>query len=78
VRRFTLALGALALITCAQTVSAQRRLTGIVTESGTGQPVDAASITVPGTTIGTHTGDDGRFAMTIPSVPQTVRVRRIG
>jgi len=78
VRRFTLALGALTLITCAQTVSAQRRLTGIVTESGTGQPVDAASITVPGTTIGTHTGDDGRFALTIPSGPQTVRVRRIG
>jgi len=78
VRRFTLAVGALLLVICAQAVSAQRRLTGTVTEAGTGNPVDAATITIPGTTIGTHSGDDGKFAITIPSGPQTVRIRRIG
>jgi TonB-linked SusC/RagA family outer membrane protein len=78
VRRFTLAVSVLVLIASAPAASAQRRLTGTVTEAGTGQPVDAATITIPGTTIGAHSGDDGRFAMTIPSGPQTVRVRRIG
>src|SRR5690349_8580090 len=78
VRRLTLAVSALLLIVSAPTISAQRRLTGIVTESGTGQPVDAATITIPGTTIGVHSGDDGRFAITVPNGPQTMRVRRIG
>ncbi|HKW48772.1 MAG TPA: SusC/RagA family TonB-linked outer membrane protein [Gemmatimonadaceae bacterium] len=77
-RRFTLAVSVLALIVGTRTASAQRRLTGTVTEAGTGQPVDAATITIAGTTIGVHTGDDGRFAVTIPSGAQTVRVRRIG
>ena len=77
-RRFTLAVSVLVLIASAHAASAQRRLTGTVTEAGTGQPVDAATITIPGTTIGAHSGDDGRFAITIPSGPQTVRVRRIG
>ncbi|HZI41028.1 MAG TPA: SusC/RagA family TonB-linked outer membrane protein, partial [Gemmatimonadaceae bacterium] len=77
-RRFTLAVSALALVACAHAVSAQRRLTGTVTEAGTGNPVDAATITIPGTTIGTHSGDDGKFAITIPTGPQTVRIRRIG
>jgi TonB-linked SusC/RagA family outer membrane protein len=57
---------------------AQRRVTGVVTETGNGQPVPSATITVVGTTIGTHTGDDGRFAVTVPPGPHTVRVRRIG
>src|SRR5690349_14269116 len=78
VRRLTLAVSALLLIVSAPTISAQRRLTGIVTESGTGQPVDAATITIPGTPVGTRSGDDGKFAITIPTGPQTVRIRRIG
>src|SRR3954471_9917843 len=78
VQRFTLAVAALLLMVSAQTASAQRRLTGTVTEAGTGVPVVSATVTIVGSTVGTHTGDDGRFALTIPSGPQTLRVRRIG
>ena len=77
-QRLTLAVSALLLMASAQVVSAQRRLTGTVTETGTGQPVVSATITVTGTTIGTHTGEDGRFSLTMPAGPQTIRVRRIG
>ena len=77
-QRLTLAVAALLLMASAQAASAQRRLTGIVTEAGTGVPVVSAAVTVVGSTIGTHTGDDGRFVLTIPSGPQTLRVRRIG
>jgi TonB-linked SusC/RagA family outer membrane protein len=78
VQRFTLAVAALLLLGSAQAASAQRRLTGVVTEAGTGVPVVSATVTVVGSTIGTHTGDDGRFVLTLPSGPQTLRVRRIG
>ena len=77
-QRITLAVAALLLVVSAQAASAQRRLTGTVTEAGTGQPVVSATVTVVGSTAGTHTGDDGRFTLTIPSGPQTLRVRRIG
>ena len=77
-RRLNIAGGALALIFGAQAASAQRRVTGTVSEVGTGQPVVSATITVVGTTMGTHTGDDGRFAVTVPEGAQTLRVRRIG
>ena len=77
-RRLTLAVSGLALVIGAQAASAQRRVTGTVTEAVTGQPAVSATITVVGTTIGTHTGDDGKFALTVPSGPQTIRVRRIG
>jgi TonB-linked SusC/RagA family outer membrane protein len=78
VQRLSLAVSALVLLTIAQTASAQRRITGTVTETGSGAAVPSASIIVVGTTIGTHTGDDGRFALTVPTGPQTLRVRRIG
>ena len=77
-QRFTLAAAALLLLASAQAASAQRRLTGTVTEAGTGVPVVSATVTIVGSTVGTHTGDDGRFVLTIPSGPQTLRVRRIG
>ncbi len=77
-RRFTLAVSGLALVISAHAAAAQRRVTGMVTETGTGQPVVSATITIVGTTIGTHTGEDGRFAVTVPAGAQTVRVRRIG
>ncbi len=56
----------------------QRRVTGTVRESGTGQPVSAATIQVVGTNLGALTNDRGEFAVTVPAGPQTLRVRRIG
>jgi TonB-linked SusC/RagA family outer membrane protein len=62
----------------AQPAVAQRRLTGIVTEAGTKQPIDAVTITIAGTSAGTHSDDGGRFTLAVPNGPQLLRVRRIG
>ena len=43
------------------------RITGTVTDAGTGEPVIGAAVIVPGTTNGTSTDLDGNFALTVPS-----------
>ncbi|HEX2692949.1 MAG TPA: TonB-dependent receptor plug domain-containing protein, partial [Gemmatimonadaceae bacterium] len=55
-----------------------RRITGRVTVEGSGEPLVAASVNVVGTSIGTYTDDQGRFTVTVPDGPATLRVRRIG
>ncbi len=55
-----------------------RRITGRVTVEGTGEPLAAASVNVVGTSLGTYTDDQGRFTVTVPDGPATLRVRRIG
>jgi TonB-dependent starch-binding outer membrane protein SusC len=58
--------------------SAQRRVTGRVIGTA-GEPVQAASVNVQGTTIGAYTGEDGRFTLTnVPAGAQVIVVRRIG
>jgi TonB-linked SusC/RagA family outer membrane protein len=58
--------------------SAQRRVTGRVTAT-TGEPVQAASVNVQGTTIGAYTGEDGRFTLNnVPAGAQVIVIRRIG
>ncbi|NUO38307.1 MAG: SusC/RagA family TonB-linked outer membrane protein [Gemmatimonadaceae bacterium] len=58
--------------------SAQRRVTGRVTAT-TGEPVQAASVNVQGTTIGAYTGEDGRYTLNnVPAGAQVLVVRRIG
>ena len=58
--------------------SAQRRVTGRVTGSS-GEPVQAASVNVQGTTIGAYTQEDGRFTLNnVPAGAQVIVVRRIG
>lgn len=58
--------------------SAQRRVTGRVTGSA-GEPVQAASVTIQGTTIGGYTADDGRYTLNnVPAGAQVLVVRRIG
>ena len=55
-----------------------RRVTGRVTVEGSNDPLSAASVTVVGTALGTYTDDQGRFSLTVPDGPVTLRVRRIG
>jgi TonB-linked SusC/RagA family outer membrane protein len=62
----------------ASPASAQRRVTGRVTDQTSGQPVPGAAILVQGTQIGTSAGDSGTFALQVPDGPVTVIVRRIG
>ena len=55
-----------------------RRVSGRVTVEGSGEPLAAASVGVVGTTLGTYTDEQGRFTLSVPDGPQTLRVRRIG
>lgn len=55
------------------------RITGTVTQAGTGTPVPGASVIVVGTQVGTVTGEDGRFTIgNAPVGAREVRAQRIG
>lgn len=71
-----LSLLALALISTSAT--AQRRITGRVTEQGTNAPLPAAIVTVVGTPIGALSNEQGLFILRAPEGPVTLLVRRIG
>jgi len=60
------------------TASAQRRVTGRVTDQTSGQPVPGAAVQVQGTGIGTSAADDGTFAISVPDGPVVLIARRIG
>lgn len=56
-----------------------RTVTGTVTDAQSGEPIEAARVTVRGTTLGANTGSAGTF--TIGNVPDggvTLSIRRIG
>jgi len=55
-----------------------RRVSGKVAVEGSGEPLSAASVNVLGTALGTYTDDQGRFTLTVPDGPVTLRIRRIG
>jgi TonB-linked SusC/RagA family outer membrane protein len=55
-----------------------RRINGRVTVEGSGEPLVGAGVSVVGTSLGTYTDDQGRFAVTVPDGPATLRFRRIG
>jgi TonB-linked SusC/RagA family outer membrane protein len=72
------ALALLLTAVLASAASAQRRVTGRVTEAS-GQPVANVTVTVQGTTIGAITADDGRYTLNnVPDGQQTLVARRIG
>lgn len=52
-----------------QTAIAQQTITGMVTHATSGIPLTGVSIQVKGKVIGTTTGSDGRFTLTINDVP---------
>ena len=60
-----LALALLGLVS-AWTLSAQTTITGVVTDE-TGEPLIGAGVVVEGTTIGTITGIDGDYSLTVPA-----------
>ena len=68
----------LLVILSASAAAQGRSLSGRVIDQATGQPIVSAEVTVPGTTTGTHTKDDGTFKLQIPDSAVTVRVRLIG
>ena len=63
VKKLALALLGLAM---AWTLSAQTTITGVVTDES-GEPLIGAGVVVEGTTIGTITGIDGDYSLTVPA-----------
>ena len=78
VLRFALALAAVAFIPCA--ASAQvGKITGLVTDAGTGQPLEGVQVFLQGTGYGNITNASGRyFMLSVPPGTYTVVARRIG
>src|SRR6185503_16754788 len=79
-RNSSLALSAALLL--ASTAHAQARtgrIVGRIIDAGTGQGVTDAGVQVVGTTLGTSSGLEGRFALSrVPSGTVTIQVRRLG
>ena len=57
---------------------AQTRVNGIVVSQDDGQPVIGVSVLVVGTNIGTVTGSDGRFSLTVPAGKSQLRFSYVG
>ncbi len=68
----------LLLLLQSSTAAAQRRITGRVVEEGGTTPLPSVSITVPGTTVGAVTGDNGTFTLLVPAGDVQLSARRIG
>src|SRR3954471_11210923 len=67
--KWTRVLGLLAAFSLSATATAQSgpgRISGTVTEAESGQPIPDVNISVANTTIGAHSGPDGKFL--IPSI----------
>lgn len=59
-------------------LEAQNKLSGIVTDSITGEPIPYVSIFFKGTTIGTTTDDSGKFSLKILPVYKTLSILSMG
>ena len=51
----------------AGSASAQRRISGRVTDKAGGEPLASATIALVGSLVGTATNQDGRFSLTVPT-----------
>ena len=67
------------LVLVSASASAQtRRISGRVTAEGSNDPVPSATVNVVGTTFVGLTDAEGRYSVSAPAGPATIRVRRIG
>ena len=57
---------------------AQTKVNGTVVSQDDGQPVMGVSILVVGTNVGTVTGSDGRFSLTVPAGKSMLRISYVG
>ena len=63
---------------CLGSAFAQTQVDGIVVSQEDGQPVIGVSVLVIGTNIGTVTGNDGRFSLTVPAGKSQLRFSYLG
>lgn len=62
-----LLVGLLVAICATMTYAQSRRITGRVTEAGTGEPLAGVTIQIKGTSTGTVSGENGTYALTAPN-----------
>ena len=65
-RKFSLVIAAILVTACNVLLAQNIRVTGTVTELGTGAPLPFVTVQVKGTTTGTATLDDGSFVINAP------------
>ena len=65
------------LVLCTQLLAQNRTITGRITDAQ-GGGVPNVSITVRGASIGTSSGTDGRFSLSVPSSATTLVVSSVG
>ena len=75
-KRLTMFLAALLLTVLS--AMAQTKVTGIVVSQEDNQPVVGVSVLVVGTNVGTVTGADGRFSLTVPQGKSQLRFTYVG
>ncbi|MBW8687384.1 TonB-dependent siderophore receptor [Chitinophaga rhizophila] len=61
-----------------QPVIGQILLKGVITEAGSNQPVSKASVTIPGTSLGTKTDSVGAFNLLIYQFPKLIYISCVG
>ena len=66
------------LLLCVTAALAQTKVTGIVVSQEDNQPVVGVSVLVVGTNVGTVTGADGRFSLTVPEGKSQLRFTYVG
>jgi TonB-dependent SusC/RagA subfamily outer membrane receptor len=69
------------LFACLFLLSSQaqnKTITGKVTDSKDGSPMVGASVTVKGSTLGTQTGADGAFRISVPASANTLVISSVG
>ena len=60
------------------TFAQNKTVSGKVTDSRDGSPVAGASVTAKGTNVGTSTGPDGSFRLSVPSSATTLVISSVG
>lgn len=66
------------LLVLSTTLQAQTVIYGRVLEEGTDHAIPESQIHIPGSNIATSTNDDGRFILTVDSLPSALEVSAIG
>lgn len=68
----------LLMVLLSSSISAQQKVTGIVTDAADGTPIPGVAVVVEGTTIGTLSDFDGNYSIEVPSGSTTLLFSMVG
>ena len=77
-RKFGLLVLLVLFVGLSDALAQTRVVTGRITRLTTGDPIQSARITVPGTTVSTFTDGDGVFSIGVPTGPVQLLIRAVG